>query len=110
MALRVKRYPFYIGITTLVVVIVVTLTGMFLWISHRESRTAAIGMADRLFSEINEKTLERYESGLESVAVVLDVEGKAEPLCAAEYGLTLAKLMDAIYASAEQNQAVDVVW
>jgi len=65
-----KRYPFYIGITTLVVVIVVVLTGLFLWISHRESRNAAVKMADRLFTEINQKTLERYENALESVAVL----------------------------------------
>ncbi|NOR10172.1 MAG: hypothetical protein GQ541_01630, partial [Desulfovibrionaceae bacterium] len=70
MNLKIKRYPFYIGITSLVVVIVLTLTGLFLWISHRESRTAAIQVADRLFSEINEKTLERYEKALESVAVL----------------------------------------
>ena len=65
-----KRYPFYIGITTLVVAIVVVLTGLFLWISHRESKTAAVKMADRLFTEINQKTLERYENALESVDVL----------------------------------------
>ncbi len=70
MAFKTKRYPFYIGITTLVVIIVVTLTGMFLWISHRESKIAAVRMADRLFSEINAKTLDRYERALESVAVL----------------------------------------
>ncbi len=67
---KIGRITFYIGITTLVVAIVVTLTGMFLWISHRESRAAAIQMADRLFSEINDKTLQRYENALESVAVL----------------------------------------
>jgi HD-GYP domain-containing protein (c-di-GMP phosphodiesterase class II) len=66
----VKRYPFYVGITTLVVTTVILLTGIFLWISHRESRTTAIQMADQLFSEINEKTLERYEHALASVAVL----------------------------------------
>ena len=65
-----KRYPFYVGITTLILSIVIILTGLFLWISHRESKAAAIQMADRLFSEINTKTLERYESALESVAVL----------------------------------------
>ena len=70
MKLKIKRYPFYIGITTLVVAIVVLLTGLFLWISHRESQTAAIRMADSLFSEINEKTLERYENALESAALL----------------------------------------
>lgn len=70
MNLKTRRYPFYIGISTLVVSIVVTLTGLFLWISHRESKTAAVQMADRLFSEINAKTLERYESTLKSVAVL----------------------------------------
>jgi hypothetical protein len=68
--MKVKRYPFYVGITTLVVTTVILLTGLFLWISHRESRTTAIQMADRLFSEINEKTLERYENALTSVAVL----------------------------------------
>ena len=71
MTLKIKRYPFYVGITTLIVAIVIILTGMFLWISHRESKAAAIQMADRLFSEINEKTLERYENALESVAVLV---------------------------------------
>jgi len=71
MTFKKKRFPFYIGITTLVVVIVVTLSGLFLWISHHESKTAAIQMADRLFSEINTKTLQRYQSALESVAVIV---------------------------------------
>jgi len=66
----IRRYPFYIGITTLIVAIVLILTGLFVWISYRESRTAAIQMADRLFSEINAKVLERYENALESVAVL----------------------------------------
>ena len=65
-----KRLPFYVGITTLVVVIVIALSGLFLWISHRESKVAAIQMADRLFSEINAKTLARYENALESVAIL----------------------------------------
>ena len=66
----IKRYPFYVSICTLIIAIVLTLTGLFLWISHRESKAAAIRMADRLFSEINAKTLARYESALESVAVL----------------------------------------
>ncbi len=65
-----RRFPFYIGITSLVVVIVVALTGLFLWISHRESTDAAVKMADRLFSEVNQKTLERYENALESMAIL----------------------------------------
>jgi HD-GYP domain-containing protein (c-di-GMP phosphodiesterase class II) len=70
MTLIKKRYPFYVGITTLIVAIVVILSSLFLWISHRESRLAAIQLADRLFSAINEKVLERYENALESVAVL----------------------------------------
>ncbi|BBO87856.1 HD domain-containing phosphohydrolase [Desulfosarcina ovata] len=66
-----KKYPFYIGITTLVVVIVLTLSGFFLGISHHESKTAAMQMADRLFSEINAKTMQRYESVIASVAVLV---------------------------------------
>ena len=53
MSLRIKRYPFYIGITTLIVTIVIILTGLFLMISHRESKVASIQLADRLFTEIN---------------------------------------------------------
>ena len=68
--MKIIRYPFYIGISTLIVAIVITLTGLFLWISHRESKAAAIQMADHLFTEINTKTMERYESALESVAVL----------------------------------------
>ena len=70
MSMMIKRYPFYVGITTLILSIVILLTGLFLWISQRESRAAAIQMADRLFSEINTKMLERYEGALESVAVL----------------------------------------
>ena len=69
MPYKKKRLPFYVGITTLVVIIVVTLSGLFLWISHRESKVAAIQMADRLFTEINAKTLQLYENALESVAI-----------------------------------------
>jgi len=83
MSLRTKRYPFYIGITTLIVTIVIILTGLFLMISYRESKVAAIGMADRLFSEINAKVMERYENALESVAVLADfaarMPGMASP-------------------------------
>ena len=68
--MMIKRYPFYVGISTLIVAIVIVLTGLFLWISHRESKAVAVQMADRLFSEISEKTLKRYESSLESVAVL----------------------------------------
>jgi HD-GYP domain-containing protein (c-di-GMP phosphodiesterase class II) len=67
---RKKRLPFYVGITTLLVIIVIVLSSLFLWISHRESKVAAIQMADRLFSEINAKTLQRYEHALESVAIL----------------------------------------
>ena len=70
MSMMIKRYPFYVGITTLILSIVILLTGLFLWISQRESKAAAIQMADRLFSEINAKMLERYESALQSVSVL----------------------------------------
>lgn len=68
MSLKTKRYPFYVGIATLIVFIVFVLTGLFMWISHRESKVAAFQTADRLFSEINAKVLQRYEAALESVA------------------------------------------
>jgi HD-GYP domain-containing protein (c-di-GMP phosphodiesterase class II) len=83
MPLKIKRYPFYVGIATLIVLIVVVLTGLFLWISHRESKIAAFQMADHLFSEINAKVLQRYEAALESVAVLADsaarMPGMASP-------------------------------
>lgn len=34
--------------------------------------------------------------------------GKSDPLCPAGYGLTLAKFMDAVYASADQRRPIDV--
>lgn len=71
MAFKTRRFPFYVGITTLVVIIVTALSGLFLWISHRESKTAAVQMADHLFSEINSKTLQRYRYALESVAMIV---------------------------------------
>ncbi|MEJ2097888.1 MAG: cache domain-containing protein [Deltaproteobacteria bacterium] len=70
MILKTVRYPFYVSIAALIVAIIFILTGLFMFISHRESRAAAIHMADRLFSEINTKTMERYASTLESVAMV----------------------------------------
>ena len=36
--------------------------------------------------------------------------GRAEPLCPAEYGLVLAKFMDAVYASADAKAPVSVAW
>lgn len=70
MSFKSKRYPFYVGITTLVVAVVVVLTGLFQWISCRESTVAAMQTADRLFVEINDKTLGQYERSLESLAVL----------------------------------------
>lgn len=70
MILKAKRYPFYACITAFIVAIVMILSGLFLYISHRESKVAAIHIANRLFSEINTKTSERYENALESVAVL----------------------------------------
>lgn len=67
-----RRVPFYWSITTLVMFAVVTLTVSFLWISHKESSTAAINTADQLFSEVNAKMVERYRNALESVAVLAD--------------------------------------
>ena len=67
MSLKFRRYPFYIGITTLVVTIVVVLTGVFLWINDKESSSVALNLADRIFSEVNEKMTERYGNALESV-------------------------------------------
>jgi len=69
-SLNTRRFPFYISITTLVVAIIVVLTGIFLWINHEESSDVAMDLADRFFSEVNEKMAERYESALEAVAVL----------------------------------------
>ena len=65
-----RRVPFYLSITTLVLVVVVTLTALFLWISHKESSQAAISTSDTIFSEVNEKMVERYRNALGSVAVL----------------------------------------
>jgi len=70
MTLKSARFPFYVGISSLVVCIVLALSGLFLWVSHRESKMAAVHMADRLFTEVNAKTLLRYETALEAVAVL----------------------------------------
>ena len=51
MTLKSARFPFYVGISSLVVGIVLALSGLFLWVSHRESRMAAVHMADRLFGK-----------------------------------------------------------
>ena len=70
MLLKDNRCPFHVIITTLLVTTVFTLAALFLWITHRESRAAAIQTADRLFSEVNEKVRERFEGALTSVAVL----------------------------------------
>jgi len=70
MFLKKKRVPFYVSITTLVVVIVTVLSVLFLWIIHRESKVAAIRMADHLFTTINARSLQLYEDSLESVALL----------------------------------------
>jgi len=86
MTLKIKRYPFYVGIATLIVFIVVVLTVLFLGISHRESKVAAFQMADRLFSEINAKVLQRYEGALESVAVLADSAARMPGIAAPPVG------------------------
>lgn len=83
---KTKRYPLYIGISTLVVVTVGTLAGLFLGITHRESKTAAIQMAGRLFSEINKNSLQRYEKMLESVAVVAGTATRMPGMASAPTG------------------------
>lgn len=65
-----QKYPFYIGITSLMLSIVISLTGIFFWISYSESTVAAIQTADRLFDEINEKVSERYEHSLSAVSIL----------------------------------------
>jgi HD-GYP domain-containing protein (c-di-GMP phosphodiesterase class II) len=65
-----RKYPFYIGITTLMLSIVMSLTGIFFWISYKETSIAALQTADRLFDEINEKVSERYQHALSSVAIL----------------------------------------
>ncbi|MFZ5570236.1 MAG: HD domain-containing phosphohydrolase [Thermodesulfobacteriota bacterium] len=65
-----RKFPFYVGLTSLVLSIVLSMTGLFFWISYRESTAAAIATADRLFAEINEKVMERYRHALGSVSVL----------------------------------------
>jgi HD-GYP domain-containing protein (c-di-GMP phosphodiesterase class II) len=65
-----RKYTFYISITALLVTTVIILATLFLWINYRESKTAAIQTAGNFFSEINTKTIERYENALESVSLV----------------------------------------
>ncbi len=72
-----RKITFYISITALLVATVLVLTSLFLWISHRESMTAALNTADHLYSEINTKTMERYENALQSVSLVA---GLAAPM------------------------------
>ncbi len=61
-----RKYPFYIGITTLMLTIIISLTGIFFWITYKETSTVAIQTADRLFDVINEKVSERYQHALGS--------------------------------------------
>ena len=55
-----KRVNFYVSIATLVVILVSVLTGVYLWNIHRESSTAAMEMADRLFEEITGRVVSRF--------------------------------------------------
>ena len=84
--MKISRYPFYVGIATLVVSIVVSLTALFLWISYRESRVAAVGTADRLFAEIDAKIVGQYERTLESVAVLAGTVARMPGMAAAPGG------------------------
>ncbi len=63
-----KRLPFYVGITTLVVAIILFLSGLFVWIVNRESKVAALQMAEHLFTTINARNLRLYEDSLKCVA------------------------------------------
>lgn len=73
MLLQGRKYTFYISITMLLVTTVLVLSSLFFWISHRESRTAAIHTADSLFYEINTKTMDRYENALVSISLVANL-------------------------------------
>ena len=63
-----RTYPFYVSITVLAVALVVGLTAIFLWVSHKESSVAAIQTADRLFNEVNDKAVQLYQDALGAVA------------------------------------------
>ncbi len=56
-----RKYPFYLSIMILTVTLVLVLTGVFLSISRKESSLAALQTANRLFREVNQKVVERYE-------------------------------------------------
>ena len=83
MQLKTRRFPLYVGITTLVVVTVVSLLGLLLGVIHRESKAAAVRTADRLFSEINRKALQRYENTLTSVAMLTGTAARMPGMAAA---------------------------
>ncbi len=76
MLVRKKRLPFYAGLTTVVVVIVIVLSAFFLWIIHRESKVAAINLADQLFTAINARNLQHYEDALQAAAILTSTAAK----------------------------------
>ena len=71
-----KRLSFYAGLTTVVVIIVLVLSAFFLWIIHRESKVAAINLADQLFMAINGKNIQHYEDSLQSAAILTGTAAK----------------------------------
>ncbi len=80
MKLKLRRYPFYISLTTLVISLILTLTTLLLWDVYRESRKEAIASASTLFTEINSKNMERYEYSLEAVTVIAGAAARMQSL------------------------------
>ncbi|NOZ21763.1 MAG: Gfo/Idh/MocA family oxidoreductase [Planctomycetes bacterium] len=62
----------------------------------------------KVYGPTGEVTPEVPENRTPQANFVNAILGKEEPLCPVEYGLTLAKFMDAVYESADQQKPVDI--
>jgi HD-GYP domain-containing protein (c-di-GMP phosphodiesterase class II)/HAMP domain-containing protein len=72
------RVRFYLSISTLVISLVILLTALIMWDSHRESTAAARQMADRLFGEITASVIEKVQSATQTLETVAQA-GAAMP-------------------------------
>jgi hypothetical protein len=67
-----RRWSFRISLATLVISLVVLLSGALMWVSYRESSIAAIDSAKNLFEAISGKLVEQTNSLLTSVVVLTE--------------------------------------
>lgn len=72
------RVKFSVSLATLVIALVVGLSGTTLWIIHRESNAASLAMTERLFDEIAAKLLEKSYALLDQTAALTEM-GAALP-------------------------------